>query len=101
MKKKLRFDVYKGNLYPTYASGRAVNERLARRIAGNLIKDYGNLPLQWEKLNRVVLWGHLDESITAQLYFDPEDMSVMFPSVYVGDKGEILQCGTNYGNLVY
>jgi hypothetical protein len=77
----------------------------AKRIWSKLYKDLlcQEFPLQWEKLISVDV-GNEVGYIQADLYFQTVEgnlFPVIITGIYVDEKFNPIQYGTNYGNLVY
>ncbi len=100
----MTFELDTINLYKNISmqlQNRSYNRRKARTIANNLLRDWSELPLAWDKLTGVEMSGIVEEEpIQIDLYFGIQ--KVIITSVVVGEKTlTIIGAGMNYGDLVY
>jgi hypothetical protein len=72
--------------------------KVVKNVLSELISDL-KIPLAWERLSGIELAGRLDSELSLSLFFG--DFVARVGGIYVGEKGEILQCGTQEGVLVF
>ena len=71
------------------------------RLVENILNEVRqqDFPIAWERLSRIKIEGEI--SYTASLSFRGTRTGIVLTSIWLSDTLEVLQWGTNYGDLVY